>query len=126
MSLHIDASGLHAKQAHLAGTPSRIERRIAGRAVTATRALLGVARGVVHVQSGDLRDSLSIDGPSPIGDGSIETSVHSPLSYAESEVAKGGDHDYAARTLEAGAGILGDLARDLEAIVIDETGAGRS
>ena len=126
MSVEFDATGLRAKQAALVQAPSRIERRIAGRSITATRALMAVARAVVHVQSGGLRDSLYIDGPNPIGDGSIEVAVRSPLGYAGLEVAKGGEHDYPSRTLEAGNSILDDLARGLELIVIEETGAGRS
>src|SRR4051812_2350589 len=86
--------------------PARIARQVAGRMVRAQRELLGVARGVVHVQSGDLRDSLYIVAPYDIGAGITEFDVASNLSYAINEVDKGGAHDYVARTLEDGAGII--------------------
>lgn len=126
MSLEIDASALRAVQQQISTAPARIERRVNGRSVTAIRALLNIARRVVHVQSHRLQNSLYIDGPFPTATGTLEAAVKSPLSYADSEVAHGGEHDYPARTIQQAQGELDELARDLELIVIEETGAGRA
>ena len=93
--------------------PSRIARQVQGRMVRAQRELLKVARSVVHVVSGDLRDSLSIDPPSYVGAELSEFGVSARVSYAAYEVARGGAHDYVARTLEDGAGIIDQAAADI-------------
>lgn len=101
----------------LEASPARIARQVSGRMIRAQRALLGVARAVVHVVSGDLRDSLSIDPPSYIGASLSEFGVSARVSYAGFEVAKGGDHDYVARTLEDGAAIIDEAASDIADLV---------
>ena len=125
MSIEIDDRELRAVQQQVATAPARIQRRVAGRTLVATRALLKIARGVVHVRSSRLKDSLYVDGPYPVSDG-LEAFVRSPVAYAAEEAARGGAHDYPTRTIQDGRGVLDELARDLEVIVIEEVGAGRS
>lgn len=126
IAVDIDDSGLKQAQAQLQAAPSRIEQRVLGRVGRAQRELLRVARSVVHVKTGRLRDSLSIDGVALIGGGTLEGAIKTNVPYAEAEVARGGEHDYAQRTLEEGAGVLDELLKDLEDIYVTELGAGRS
>lgn len=102
-----------------------LSSRIAGRQIRAMRELLRVARSVVHVRSGRLRDSLYVIAPSLLGDIS-ESSIRATVSYAETEADKGGEHDYPARTIEDGAGVLDQLTDDLAALLEAAcTGGGR-
>lgn len=97
--------------------PARIARKVQGRMVRAQRELLKVARADVHVRSGDLRDSLYIVAPSYIGAEISEFEIAARASYAPYEVARGGPHDYVARTLEDGAGIIDSAANDIADLV---------
>jgi hypothetical protein len=101
----------------LEAAPARIAQRVAGRMTRAQRELLGVARRVVHVRTGKLRDSLSIDPPSYVGADLSEFGVSARVSYAGYEVAKGGEHDYVARTLEEGQAVIDSAANDIADIV---------
>ena len=123
-AVDIDDRGVRDLAARLNGAAARIAERQAGRTIRAQRDLLRVARSVVHVKSGHLRDSLYIDGASLIGQGTLEGAIRSTAPYADEEAARGGAHDYPAITLEVGADILDQLARDLERIVIEETTGG--
>ena len=103
---------------------SRLPDRLRGRQIRAMRDLLRVARGVVHVQSGDLRDSLYILEPSTFGE-ITESAIASDLSYASQEADKGGSHDYPARTIEEGTGVIDQLEDDVADLIADAfTGQG--
>ncbi len=82
------------------------------------RSILGIARGVVHVQSGRLRDSLRISGPFDIQTGTFEMVVDSPLAYADIEADRGGEHDYPTLTLEQSEGVINQVADDMEAALV--------
>lgn len=97
--------------------PQRAANRIQGRMTRAQRELLGIARRVVHVQSGNLRDRLAIEPPVVIDAGEAEYVVSSSASYAEHEAAKGGDHDFATLTIEEGADIIQSAANDVAEIL---------
>lgn len=87
--------------------------------VKGIRKLLAIARRVVHVQSGNLRDHLAIAGPFNIGTGTLEARVYAPgVRYAEAEIARGGDHDFATRTLEEGAAAIDETAEEIEQALI--------
>lgn len=94
-------------------SPARIARLVSGRMTRAQRDLLGVARRVVHVRSGDLRDSLSIEPPAYVGADISEFGVSARVSYAAYEIARGGEHDYVVRTLDEGAAIIDQTAADI-------------
>lgn len=121
--IEIDDRELRALQQHLATAPSRIERRTAGRTTQAIRELLRVARQVAHQRSGALVAGLAIVGPFQVGAGTLEGQIRSSVPYAEDEAARGGEHDFPARTLDEGESVLDRLARDIEQIYIQETGA---
>lgn len=120
----VDTSQLESLIADLEQSRAALPGRIAARQVRAMRELLRVARAVVHVQSGDLRDSLYIIQPSIAGD-IQESSITSLVSYAEHEADKGGEHDYAARTIDEGAAILDRLTDELAELLAAASGAGR-
>lgn len=88
------------------------------------RALLSVARSVVHVKSGHLRDSLFIEGPFDVTSGTFEGRVISTAPYAQYEVAKGGEHDFATRTIQEGQDIIDQVAQDMETMLINLIEAG--
>jgi hypothetical protein len=56
------------------------------------------AQSVAHKRTGRMAASLYVDGPVRRV-GVIEGAVLPGVAYAENEVAKGGEHDYAGRTL---------------------------
>src|SRR5919106_137584 len=112
----IDAREIESLLRTMEDGQTQLQAQINGRITRAMRDLLGVARGVVHVRSGDLRDSLYIIAPSVAGD-ITESNIAARVSYAELEADKGGEHDYAARTIEEGAAIIDNLAEDIADLV---------
>lgn len=121
----IDASQLDQLERDLLAAQANLEPRIRGRITTAMRQLLAVARGVVHVQSGDLRDSLYIIAPSIVAPEITESDIVARVSYDEQEADKGGAHDYPARTIEEGAAIIDRLTEDVAALIAQAFGVGR-
>src|SRR6476646_5680648 len=97
----------------LENAPARIARLVAGRMTRAQRDLLGVARSVVHVKSGELRDSLYVVAPAYQGASIGEWEIAARSAHGMYEVERGGAHDYVARTLEDGAGIIDSAADDI-------------
>ncbi len=97
--------------------PARIARKVAGRMTRAQRELLGAARQVVHVKTGELRDSLYVVSPSYLGAEVSEWAIEARSAHGLYEVERGGAHDYVARTLEDGAGIIDGAAEDLAELV---------
>lgn len=121
----IDASDLERLARDLEGAPERLTNQINGRITRAMRLLLAVARGVVHVRSGDLRDSLYIIAPSLIAPDFTESQIAARVFYAEEEADKGGAHDYPARTIEEGAAIIDGLTEDVADLIAAAFGVGR-
>jgi hypothetical protein len=66
----------------------------------ATDDLRAYAQQIGHKQSGAMTDSMHRLGPFPVGSGVLEARVESGAWYAEDEVAKGGTHDWASRTID--------------------------
>lgn len=97
--------------------PQRAANRITSRMIRAQRELLGVARRVVHVRSGNLRDRLAIEPPTVIDASEAEFVVTSTASYADYEAEKGGEHDFATLTLEEGADIIQSATNDVAEIL---------
>lgn len=120
----IDATQLESLLRDIEANRVTLNGAIAGKQIRAMRDLLRVARSVVHVQSGRLRDSLYIIQPS-IASEITESSITAMVRYAASEAEKGGEHDYPARTIADGQAILDQLAEDLAELLAAATGAGR-
>lgn len=112
----IDTTQLDQLVRDQAQAASQLENRLNGRINRAMRELLSIARGVVHVQSHDLQNSLYIMQPSTSGE-FTESSISARVFYAEQEADKGETHDYAARTIEAGQAIIDRLQNDLAELI---------
>src|SRR5260221_3190700 len=97
----------------------KAEARLRAINVRGARDLLKIARRVVHVKSGRLRDGLVVEGPFDIATGTLEARVSAPsVPYATIEADRGGAHDFASRTIEEGAGVIDQIAHDMEAAII--------
>ena len=120
--MSLDATQLEEYLRDLEAGGPQLGPKVTGRQIRAMRELLAVARGVVHVKSSHLRDSLFIMQPSALGELS-ESTISSTAPYAEEEAARGGAHDYPARTIEAGEGIIEGLQADLENLLLEALGA---
>lgn len=95
------------------------EARLRAINIRASRQLLRIAKQVVHVQSGRLREGLIVQGPFDIGSGTLESEISAPsVPYATIEAARGSDHDYPARTLLAGEGVIRQAEQDMEAAIV--------
>lgn len=103
----------------LRSADQKADDKLRGINIRAARDLLKLARSIVHVKSGRLRDGLVIDGPFNVGTGTLEARISAPsVPYADEEVARGGEHDFASRTLEDGAGVIDQAAQDMEQTLI--------
>lgn len=97
----------------------RADDKLRGINIRASRELLKLAKQIVHVQSGRLQRGLIVEGPFDIGPGTLEARIAAPsVPYAEAEVDRGSDHDYATRTLIAGERIIDQAAEDMEAALV--------
>lgn len=82
------------------------------------------AAKIGHRRSGLMDDSMVRFGPFPVGAGALEARVESGAVYAEQEVARGGQHDWATRTItEQDARILQLQLEVEQALVSVLTGA---
>jgi hypothetical protein len=86
--------------------------------VRGARGLLRVARSVVHVKKGNLRDSLFVEGPFDVSSGTFEARVTSSRIYADIEADRGAAHDFAGRTISEGQAIIDQTATDMEDALI--------
>lgn len=93
--------------------------------IEASDDLRDYAAKIGHRRSGLMDDSMVRFGPFSIGAGALEARIASGADYAEQEVARGGQHDWAMRTIsESDARIL-QLQLEVEhALVSVLTGAG--
>ena len=76
------------------------------------------AASIGHRQSGNMDDSMYRLGPFPIGEGAYEATIQSGADYAEQEVARGGTHDWATRTIDEEAQRIDRLRREVENALI--------
>lgn len=121
MILDADTEGFDRILARLDGLERAAE--VASPAMRQTlQRLATYARGIAHVKTGRLRASLRAEGPVSIGSGILEGLV-TPLGvpYAIQEVRRGGEHDYAGRTLTEARGeidaLIAALAEDVAAYI---------
>lgn len=91
---------LQAYLALLQTTDSQIDIEAGQLLTDATEDLRGYAQSIGHRQTGNMDDSMHRLGPFPIGNGALEAQVVSGAWYAEEEVARGGSHDWATRTID--------------------------
>lgn len=114
--MSVDARQLQQLVRDLEQSRATLPNQLRDRLLAAMRELLAIEQGVVHVKSGDLRDSLHIIEPSTIGN--LTTSILAPdVSYAALEADRGGPHDFPAVTLEQGDTVIQALRDDVAALV---------
>lgn len=91
----------------------------AARALAATTdALKEYAQSIAHRRTGNMADTMHRLGPFAIGVGVLEAQFLSGAWYAEIEVARGGEHDWAGRTLEERADLLAALEERVGQVVV--------
>jgi hypothetical protein len=112
----IDTSQLESLARDQQQAAQQLQNRINGRINRAMRELLSIARGVVHVRSHDLQNSLYIAAPSIHGE-ITESNIKARVFYGEIEADRGDEHDYPARTIQDGAAILDELANDVAELI---------
>jgi len=76
------------------------------------------AQQIGHRQTGLMDDSMHRLGPFPVGSGILEARVESGAFYAEDEVAKGGAHDWATRTIDENDARILQLQLEVEQALI--------
>lgn len=128
MALTTDIQSTVAQQAQrIAGAPERIVVRHVQVHNEIMHRLLALEREIVHVRTGRLRAGLAIQGPFTISAGTLEGQISAPsVPYAADEAKLGGAHDFARRTMFEGAAILNEYLSLLEAVFVQEIGAGPS
>lgn len=91
-----------------------------------TARILALEREIVHVQTGRLQSGLSIEGPFPIGVGTLESRIGAPsVPYADDEALRGGAHDYPGRTVYEAQKIIAEALREMEVATIELTAGTR-
>lgn len=100
---------------NLEAADERISVESARLLIGAAGDLVAHAKSIAHRQSGNMGDTIHRLGPFPVGNGALEARIESGAWYADLEVAKGGDHDWALRTVQE----RDDLIRELEAALAD-------
>lgn len=80
--------------------------------------LMAYAQSIGHRRSGNMDDTMYRLGPFPVAEGTIEGQFQSGVPYAEEEVARGGSHDWATRTIEEQAERIDQLRREVENAVV--------
>lgn len=112
--MSLDAGDLERYLTLLETADDAIDRDTAAALRRVQEQLAAYAAGIAHRDSGDMADSIHALGPFPLGNGMLESQISSAAPYTVFELARGGDHDWAGRTLEEQAAVLDALQ--------DETG----
>ena len=115
--MSIDASDLERYLAQLATADETIDRATAARFRQTLEQLTAYAQAIEHRASGDMAESTTFLGPFAGGDGTLEGQILSGAFYTIFELAHGGEHDWASRTLHERADLLDQLQEDTGRIV---------
>ncbi len=113
----IDASQLERYLDLLEAGGDAIDRDLARALAHATGQLRIYAQSIAHRVTGFMADSMYEIGLSASGAGIIESEIASLASYTLKELDRGGDHDWASRTLAEDAAVLLALELEVSAIV---------
>lgn len=89
---------------------AQLNRESAVLFTVASDAVKEYTQSIMHRVSGHMADSTHRLGPFPVGDGALESTIQSGAWYAQEEVDRGGDHDWATRGLADQAATLQQLA----------------
>lgn len=115
--MSVDAGDLDRYLALLETADDQIDRETAAALARTQQALAEYAASIAHRQSGAMAESIHALGPFPLGGGMLESQISSAASYTALELARGGDHDWASRTLEEQAAVLDRLQDETGRIV---------
>lgn len=115
--MSINAADLDRYLALLETADERIDRESAAALVRTQQDLAEYAASIAHRASGDMADSIHALGPFARGGGVLESQISSPAPYTSLELAHGGDHDWASRTLREQATLLERLQEETGRIV---------
>lgn len=100
----------------------QVKARSAALLQRASQALASHAQGIAHRLTGQMADSIYAIGPFPDGGGMLESLIDSAAPYTDIELDRGGDHDWAVRTLDDERSTLDQLAADAAAVVVASLG----
>lgn len=113
----VNAADLERYLALLATADATIDVQTAAALRRTQDALAGYAASIAHRVSGQMAESIHAIGPFATSGGMLESQISSAASYTLSELNKGGDHDWASRTLVDQAALLDALADETGRIV---------
>lgn len=102
----------------LQSADATINRANAARLAEAVNDLARYATSIAHRRTGYMADSIVRYGPFSVGAGVLEAKAESAAPYADLEVARGGDHDWATRTLVDRAARILQLELEIEGAVV--------
>ena len=123
--MSVDTSQLEAYLALLQTADARIDRDVARELKKAVdNDFIPLAQGLAHKQSGFMAASIHQLGPFAPGGGILESQISSAASYVENEIGKGGDHDWAQRTVDNATSPLDQLATRVGLIVATKIAGG--
>ena len=120
--MSVDASDLERYLALLETADETIDRQTAARFRQTLKTLTDYAQSIEHRKSGDMADSTTFLGPFASGDGTLEGHILSGAFYTVFELAHGGEHDWASRTIEEQSAVLDQLQEDTGHIVVAAVG----
>ena len=80
--------------------------------------LKNYGQAIGHQRSGRMVRTMRVSGPYPVGDGAYEASFESGATYADDEVLRGGEHDWAVRTINEERPRITQLQFDAEEALI--------
>jgi hypothetical protein len=113
-----DTSELEQLLRTLATADDQVRVRSAALLQQAAQRLAQHAQTIAHRNTGQMADSIYALGPFPTGGNLLESLIDSAAPYTVYELARGGDHDWAARTLDDERSTLDQLEADAVALVI--------
>ncbi len=120
--MSIDRAGVERYLALLETADERIDRESVAALARTQQTLAEYAASIGHRQSGDMADSIHALGPFALGGGILESQIASPVPYVDLELAHGGNHDWASRTLRDQAAVLEQLQEQTGRIVVAAIG----
>jgi hypothetical protein len=122
--MSVDASDLERYLRLLETADETIDQQSAAALRRTQEALAEYAQSIAHRQSGQMADTIHPLGPFAIGAGVLESQISSAASYTLLELEKGGDHDWASRTLAEQSAELDALQDETGRIVATAIGGG--
>lgn len=122
--MSVDATDLDRYLTLLESADATIDRQSAAALRRTQEALAAHAASIAHRQSGHMADTIHPLGPFATGGGVLESQISSAASYTLIELDKGGEHDWASRTLTEQAAELDALQDETGRIVAAAIGVG--